>query len=56
MALTDTFIKNAKHSGGAADDKHSDGGGMYLHIKAQGQYWRRAYNRTAHCGHDANMG
>ena len=43
MALTDTFIKNAKHSGSAAGDKHSDGGGMYLHIKAQGKYWRMAY-------------
>ena len=43
MALTDTFIKNAKHSGSAAGDKHSDGGGMHLHIKAQGKYWRMAY-------------
>ena len=29
MALTDTFMKNAKHSGKPAGDKHSDGGGMY---------------------------
>ncbi len=42
MALTDTFIKNAKHSGSAAGDKHSDGGGMYLHANGN------AYNRTAH--------
>ena len=35
MALTDTFIKNAKHSGKLAGDKHSDGWGLYLHIKAQ---------------------
>ena len=43
MALTDTFIKNAKHSGKPAGDKHSDGGGLYLHIKAAGKYWRMAY-------------
>ena len=43
MALTDTFTKNAKHSGKAAGDKHSDGGGMYLHVTAAGKYWRLAY-------------
>ncbi|MBS7348676.1 MAG: integrase arm-type DNA-binding domain-containing protein [Comamonas sp.] len=43
MALTDTFIKNTKHSGKAAGDKHSDGGGLYLHVKAVGKYWRMAY-------------
>ena len=43
MALNDTFIKNAKHSGKAAGDKHSDGGGLYLHITAVGKYWRMAY-------------
>lgn len=30
MALTDTFVKNIKHAGAAAGDKHTDGGGMYL--------------------------
>ena len=43
MALTDTFTKNAKHSGRPAGDKHADGGGMYLHITAAGKYWRMAY-------------
>lgn len=43
MPLTDTFIKQAKHSGKAAGDKHSDGGGLYLHIKESGKYWRMAY-------------
>ncbi|MEO6321724.1 MAG: integrase arm-type DNA-binding domain-containing protein [Polaromonas sp.] len=43
MALTDTFIKTAKHSGKPAGDKHSDGGGMYLHIKEGGKYWRMNY-------------
>jgi len=43
MALTDTFVKNAKHSGKAAGDKHSDGGGMYLHVTKVGKYWRLAY-------------
>lgn len=43
MALTDTFVKNAKYSGKAAGDKHSDGGGLYLHIGKGGKYWRMAY-------------
>ena len=43
MALNDTFIKNAKHSGKPAGDKHSDGGGLYLHVKEAGKYWRMAY-------------
>ncbi len=43
MALTDTFTKNAKHSGRPAGDKHADGGGMYLHVTAAGKYWRLAY-------------
>ena len=43
MALTDTFVKNAKQSGKAAGDKHSDGGGMYLHVTKAGKYWRLAY-------------
>lgn len=43
MALTDTFVKNAKHSGKSVGDKHSDGGGLYLHVKATGKYWRQAY-------------
>ncbi len=43
MVLTDTFIKKAKHSGKPAGDKHTDGQGLYLHIKAMGKYWRMAY-------------
>ena len=44
MALNDTFIKNStKHSGRPTGDKHSDGGGMYLHVKPVGKYWRMAY-------------
>ena len=43
MALSDTFVKQAKHSGKPAGDKHSDGGGLYLHIMAAGKYWRLAY-------------
>ena len=30
MALTDTFVRQVKHSGRPAGDKYSDGGGMYL--------------------------
>lgn len=44
MPLNDTFIKNStRHSGKAAGDKHSDGGGLYLHVTATGKYWRMAY-------------
>ena len=43
MALTDTFVKNTKHTGSPAGDKHADGGGMYLLIKAAGKYWRMDY-------------
>ncbi|MYM94907.1 tyrosine-type recombinase/integrase [Duganella vulcania] len=42
MALTDTFVRFAKASkqGG---DKHYDGGGLYIHVKPQGKYWRLDY-------------
>ena len=43
MPLSDTFVKQAKHSGKPSGDKHSDGGGLYLHIMAAGKYWRMAY-------------
>ncbi len=43
VALTDTFTRNTKHSGAPAGDKHSDGGGMYLHITKAGKYWRMNY-------------
>lgn len=43
MALADTFVRQVKHSGKAAGDKHTDGGGMYLLVKAAGKYWRMDY-------------
>lgn len=43
MPLTDTFVRQVKHSGKAAGDKHTDGGGMYLLVKAAGRYWRMDY-------------
>jgi integrase len=43
VELTNIFIKNAKHSGRPTGDKHSDGGGLYLHVTAAGKYWRMAY-------------
>lgn len=44
MALTDTFIKQVKSSGRPAGDKHSDGGGLFLHVMPTGaRYWRLAY-------------
>lgn len=43
MALTDTFIRQVKHTGSAAGDKYTDGQGMFLHVKAAGKYWRMSY-------------
>ena len=43
MALADTFVRQVKHSGKPAGDKHTDGGGMYLLVKAGGKYWRMDY-------------
>jgi len=46
MALTDTFVRNVKHSGAAAGDKHTDGQGLYLLVKAPGKYWRMNYRHA----------
>ncbi len=43
MALTDTFVKNAKHTGSPAGAKHADGRNMYLLVNAGGKYWRLNY-------------
>lgn len=43
MALTDTFIRQVKHSGASAGDKYADGQGLYLLVKAAGKYWRMDY-------------
>ena len=43
MALTDTFVKNIKPTAAATGDKHSDGLGLYLHVKKAGKYWRLGY-------------
>lgn len=43
MALTDTFVKNVKHSGASAKQKHTDGDGMYLLVMSSGKYWRMDY-------------
>jgi integrase len=43
MPLTDTFVKQIKHSGKPVGDKHSDGGGMYLLVNSIGKYWRLNY-------------
>lgn len=43
MPLTDTFVRQIKHTGKPAGDKYTDGGGMYLLVKASGKYWRQDY-------------
>ena len=43
MALTDTFVRNVKHSESAAGDKYTDGRAMYLLVNASGKYWRMNY-------------
>ena len=47
MALTDTFVKNVKHTGSSAGDKHTDGAAMYLLVNAGGKYWRMNYRFAA---------
>lgn len=47
MALTDTFVKQVKHTGKPTGDKHTDGGGMYLLVKASGKYWRMDYTHNS---------
>ena len=34
MALADTFVRQVKHGGKPTGEKYSDGGGMYLLVKA----------------------
>jgi integrase len=46
MALTDTFVKNAKSTDKPAGDKYPDGGGMYLLVKSAGKYWRMDYRHV----------
>ena len=46
MALADTFVRQIKHTGKPAGDKHTDGGGMYLLVKAGGKYWRVDYTHA----------
>jgi integrase len=41
--LTDTFVKQVKHSGAAAGDKHQDALALHLLVKAAGKYWRMNY-------------
>jgi len=43
MALTDTFVKQVKHTGKPTGDKYADGKNMYLLVKAAGKYWRMDY-------------
>jgi integrase len=46
MALNDTFIRHVKHTGALAGDKHTDGQGLYLLVKAAGRYWRMDYRHA----------
>jgi len=43
MALTDTFVKYIKPTAAADGDKHTDGQGLYLHVKQAGKYWCVSY-------------
>lgn len=46
MALADTFVRQVRHTGKPTGDKHTDGGGMYLLVKAGGKYWRMDYTHA----------
>lgn len=41
--MTDTFVRQVRHSGNLNGGKHSDGQGLYLHMTHAGKYWRLAY-------------
>jgi integrase len=43
MPLTDTFVRQVKHSGKPAGDKHTDGLALYLFVNTAGKYWRMNY-------------
>lgn len=43
MALTNTFVKNVKHTGSATGDKYADGRALYLLVNSVGKYWRMNY-------------
>lgn len=43
MSLTDTFVRQVKHSGKPAGDKYTDGLALYLFVNAAGKYWRMNY-------------
>lgn len=43
MALTDTFVRHVKPVDAVAGEKHTDGQGLYLHVKQAGKYWRMNY-------------
>ena len=43
MALTNTFVKNVKHTGAVSGKKYTDGRAMYLLVNAVGKYWRMNY-------------
>ena len=47
MALAGTFVRQVKHTGKPAGDKHTDGDGMYLLAKAGGKYWRMDFTHLA---------
>ena len=46
MALTDTFVKSIRPTNVLVGDKHTDGQGLYLHVKQAGKYWRMNYRFT----------
>lgn len=43
MALTDTFVRHVKALEAESGEKHTDGNGLYLHVKQAGKYWRMNY-------------
>ncbi len=43
MKLTNTQCKNAKYNPNGSGNKLSDGGGLFLHLKEKGKYWRMNY-------------
>jgi len=40
MKLTNIQCKNSKFNPAGTGNKLSDGGGLFLHVKEKGKYWR----------------
>jgi len=53
--LVDSTVKNAKPKPDGKPCNYTDGGGMYLHVKPTGKFWRYNYRIGGNAGSAAQM-